>query len=63
MAGPSPSDPLTYPGAGDDYIDAVAPCSWGDLRIAVSADLGVATLDVAVALAFEDAVGRLRRRR
>ncbi len=52
MAGPSPRDPLSYPGPGADYIGAVDSASWAGLRVAVSADLGFAEIDPDVRAVF-----------
>jgi Asp-tRNA(Asn)/Glu-tRNA(Gln) amidotransferase A subunit family amidase len=60
MAGPSPADPLSYPGPpAGDYLDAVRDPDWTGLRVAVSADLGVAAVDPDVRAAFVAAVDRI----
>jgi Asp-tRNA(Asn)/Glu-tRNA(Gln) amidotransferase A subunit family amidase len=60
MAGPSPLDPLSYPGPpAAGYLDAVATATWRDRRVAVSADLGFAAIDPDVRTAFGAAVERI----
>lgn len=56
MAGPSPLDPLTYPGPPTDFLAAIAEPSWAGLRVAVSDDLGFAELDPDVRAAFHAAI-------
>jgi Asp-tRNA(Asn)/Glu-tRNA(Gln) amidotransferase A subunit family amidase len=57
MAGPSGADWLSAPTVGvPDYPAAVDAPSWRGLRVAVSADLGVAAVDPDVRAAFEAAV-------
>jgi Asp-tRNA(Asn)/Glu-tRNA(Gln) amidotransferase A subunit family amidase len=60
MAGPSPADPLSYPGPpAGDYLDVVRDPNWKGLRVAISADLGVTELDPDVRAAFTAAVDRI----
>lgn len=57
MAGPHPADWLSFPAPGTpDYLGAVRRTSWDGLRVAVSDDLGVATVDDDVRAAFHTAV-------
>lgn len=59
MAGPTPADSLSYP--SPHPVDPAAPAAdLAGLRIAVSPDLGFATLDADVRAAFEQAVSVLR---
>ncbi|HEY2271332.1 MAG TPA: amidase [Jatrophihabitantaceae bacterium] len=59
MAGPSPADPLSYPGPPADYLAAVADLSLEGLRIAASSDLGISDVDPDVRAAFAAAVDSL----
>ena len=57
LAGPAAADWLSTPGpANAGYVEAVAAPSWRGLRVAVSEDLGFATLDPDVRSAFRAAV-------
>lgn len=56
MAGPNPADWLSFPGPATSYVDAVGYPRWGGLRVAVSEDLGFATLDPDVRTAFRAVV-------
>ncbi len=58
MAGPSAADPLSYPAPPADYLAAVVGASLAGLRVAVSADLGIAEVDPDVRAAFADRGGR-----
>jgi Asp-tRNA(Asn)/Glu-tRNA(Gln) amidotransferase A subunit family amidase len=53
MAGPHPSDWLSGPTVGSpDYLHSVAAPGWDGLRVAVSEELGFASLDPDVRAAF-----------
>ncbi len=58
MAGPSSSDPLTYPSPSGDYLGALDEPGAG-LRVAFSADLGFAELDADVRAGFAQAIERI----
>jgi len=62
MAGPTPLDPLAGPLPGVDWVAAVedgAELPWAGLRVAVSDDLGFATLDPDVRASFRRALDAL----
>ncbi len=59
MAGPSSSDPLTYPSPSGDYLGALDEPGWSGRRIAFSADLGFAELDPDVRAGFDQAIARI----
>jgi Asp-tRNA(Asn)/Glu-tRNA(Gln) amidotransferase A subunit family amidase len=59
MAGPSSSDPLTYPSPSGDYLGALDEPDWAGRRVAFSADLGFAELDPDVRAGFDRAIARI----
>jgi len=59
MAGPSSSDPLSYPSPSGGYLGALDEPGWSGLRVAFSADLGFAELDPDVRAAFNRAIERI----
>ncbi len=59
MAGPSSSDPLTYPSPSGGYLGALDERGWSGLRVAFSADLGFADLDPDVRAGFDRAIARI----
>ena len=59
MAGSDPRDPLSWP-APDEPAGELAPVELGELKVAISEDLGFAPLDDAIRETFRDAVARLR---
>ncbi|MDP9221455.1 MAG: amidase family protein [Actinomycetota bacterium] len=60
MAGPSASDPLTYPAPGSAYLAAADDSGLVGLRFAASEDLGFAGVDPDVRQSFRAAVAVLR---
>ena len=59
MAGPSSSDPLSYPSPSGDYLGALDEPDWAGRRVAFSADLGFAELDPDVRAGFGRAIARI----
>jgi Asp-tRNA(Asn)/Glu-tRNA(Gln) amidotransferase A subunit family amidase len=60
MSGPAAEDDLTWPAPPDDLVAAVTdPVDWSTLRVAVSEDLGWASVEPVVRTAFRRAVDRL----
>lgn len=60
MAGAAPEDDLTWPAdAGDLRSSAERPVDWSSFRVAVSEDLGWASVEPVVRSAFRRAVGAL----
>ena len=59
MAGSDPRDPLSWPDASPPAWD-LEPVELGDLKVAISEDLGFAPLDDAIRATFRQAVVRLR---
>jgi Asp-tRNA(Asn)/Glu-tRNA(Gln) amidotransferase A subunit family amidase len=59
MAGPSSSDPLTYPSPSGGYLGALDEPGWAGRRVAFSADLGFAELDPDVRAGFDRTIARI----
>ena len=59
MAASDPRDPLSWP-APDQLSSELEPIELGELRVAISEDLGFAPLDDAIRETFRDAVAQLR---